>query len=211
MKIVILDIGLSNVGSVKNIINSVNSDVSCEIVTTPHNIEGSNLLILPGVGNFFEASQKINALGLRDIIVKNSTRNDFRVLGICLGMQLLGNSSEEGKGLGLGLIDGNSESLKNISNDITVPNMGWCDVEGFAIENETPRFYHVHSYHFKPKLSTDIWLTTQLGGEKIVVGIKRGRISGVQFHPEKSHRFGKIFFERYLNNAIQKSYTDCTN
>lgn len=202
MKIVILDIGLSNVGSVKNIINSVNSELSCEIVKTPDPIDRSNVLILPGVGNFFEASQKINALGLRDVIVKNSIRNNFRVLGICLGMQLLGNCSEEGEGFGLGLIDGYSESLKHVSNVVTVPNMGWCDVDGLTFEGETPRFYHVHSYHFKPKLDTDVWLTTKLGGKKIVVGVKRGPISGVQFHPEKSHRFGKIFFERYLNNAI---------
>ena len=201
-KIIILDVGLSNVGSVKNIIETLDLDVTCEIVTDPNYINESNLLIIPGVGHFKTAAAKIKNIGLHNIIEQNLKRRDFRLLGICLGMQLLGTTSTEGEGAGLGLIDGESTSLQKLSRNLKVPNMGWCDVTGFGNSIDNARFYHVHSFHFQPKSSSDIWLTTSLMGNNVVVGIKRDRVCGVQFHPEKSHRFGKLFFQRYLENAL---------
>lgn len=200
--VTILDIGLSNVGSVKNMIDALNLDISCQIRTDPEYINDTNLLILPGVGHFEKAAEKADQLDLRRLIKNNLKRRNFQLLGICLGMQLLGETSAEGAGLGLGLIKGTTIPLKTISPNLKVPNMGWCDVAGLKNSIDDARFYHVHSYHFKPRTYSNVWLTTKLAGKEVVVGIKNDRVSGVQFHPEKSHRFGKLFFRRYLENAL---------
>jgi len=202
MRVSVLDIGLSNSGSVKNMIDSLHMDVDSEVIHDTASLDQVNVLILPGVGNFSAAANIISDIALRAAIQSNLGRTDFKILGICLGMQLLGNWSEEGEGEGLGLVEGYSESLFKISPSMRVPNMGWCDVIGLGGISYLTRFYHVHSYHFKPAHSSDVWLKAKTSNQEIVVGIKHNQIYGVQFHPEKSHRFGREFFRLFLENAL---------
>lgn len=204
--IVIVDYGMGNLGSVKNMIKKVGAD---SIITSDKKvIEDAAQLLLPGVGSFDNAMKNLDDLGLIDIIKKKVLINKTPIMGICLGMQLLTKGSKEGKLEGFGFIDAYAKKfdLSSIGNSLPVPHMGWNKVylqkeskllqEGEEREN---RFYFVHSYAVNCKNKEDI-LTTTNYGHKFVSSFERNNIIGCQFHPEKSHKFGMKLFKNFVES-----------
>lgn len=200
--ITIIDYNLGNVGSIKNMIEFLGyTDV--EISANHERILNSSHLILPGVGSFDQGMLNLTELGL-DIVIKNYALNLKKpLLGICLGMQLLGHSSEEGVKPGLSLIDFHNIKFK-VPQPLKIPHMGWNTV--IVKKHDSPlvqgidqdyRFYFVHSYHAVPVNSNNIVLTTDYGYETCVA-VQEGHIYGVQFHPEKSHKFGMQLLKNFL-------------
>jgi glutamine amidotransferase len=200
--ITIIDYNLGNVGSIKNMIEYLGyHDV--EISSDHERILNSTHLILPGVGSFDQGMHNLTSLGLDKVIKTYALKIKKPLLGICLGMQLLGRSSEEGIKPGLSLIDFHNIKFK-VEQPLKIPHMGWNSVTVKKLDspivhglNQEYRFYFVHSYHAVPTNPNTIVLTTHYGYETCV-GIQDGPIFGVQFHPEKSHKFGMHVFKNFL-------------
>ena len=200
--IAIIDYGMGNVGSIKNILRKIG--YSSRIVTQPQELEGAKLLILPGVGSFDNAVEKLTNSGLFDKIRGMTLSGEAKLLGICLGMHLLARSSEEGKKTGLDLIPGRVLKFNKNKDNFKIPHMGWNNVTvdaeiGCLLKFDKSRFYFVHSYYFKcdePALSS---IGSTEYSIKFTSIVQSGNITGVQFHPEKSHRFGMEFFTNYLS------------
>ncbi len=158
-------------------------------------IASAERLILPGVGHFQHGMEQIEQLGLIDILKKEVSENKKPILGICLGMQLLTRHSEEGNLAGLGFIDAQTKKFELQDPTLKVPHMGWNTVEfkkdsPISIGVSTnPRYYFVHSYFVDCANQADLLCTTQYGQE-FVSGFQHENIFGLQFHPEKSHKFG---------------------
>ncbi|RZB31522.1 MAG: imidazole glycerol-phosphate synthase subunit HisH [Desulfobacteraceae bacterium Eth-SRB2] len=190
--IVIVDYGMGNLGSIQNMLKRIG--LAAIITADLQIISDAGKIILPGVGAFDNAMTRINNSGLRDVLDHKALVEQVPVLGICLGMQLLTQGSEEGNLPGLGWIPATTSRFPNTPN-LKVPHMGWNLVhrstrskitEGFE---EEPRFYFVHSYYVKVENEAHSILKTEYG-VKFDSAIQNGNICGVQFHPEKSHRFG---------------------
>ncbi|WP_284643280.1 imidazole glycerol phosphate synthase subunit HisH [Paenibacillus silviterrae] len=192
--ITIVNYGLGNLGSVANMFKRI----GVETVTTsdPAIIEQASKLVLPGVGHFDKAMENIEQLKLRGILNFKALEERRPLLGICLGMQLLTNGSEEGTSKGFGWIDAETTKFNFPGKtELKVPHMGWNTVQvakpcaltdGFA---GGFRFYFVHSYHVQVNNPEYSMLKTEYG-TTYESGIHRDNIYGVQFHPEKSHKFG---------------------
>lgn len=204
--IVIIDCGLGNLGSIRNMLKKIGSE--SVISSRAREIEEAEKLILPGVGSFDRGMSRLQELNLVPVLQKKVIEEKTAILGICLGMQLMTEQSEEGKIPGLGWFEG--ETVKFRMNpdqaNLKVPHMGWNTVSTSS-ENglfnglgEEPRFYFVHSYHVVCENKEDELATTHHGYE-FVSAVQRNHILGVQFHPEKSHQFGmallKNFIERF--------------
>ena len=203
--IVIVDYKMGNLGSVSNIIKKIGhtSIISSDIAT----IANASKIILPGVGSFEKAMNNLNELGLIDILNEKVVQQQTPTLGICLGMQLMTNFSEEGNVKGLGWV--NAKTVKfELSNfpELKIPHMGWNEVNfpqnHFLCENyhEKPRFYFVHSYHVECENEENKLMTTKHGIE-FTSAIFKGNITGVQFHPEKSHKFGMTLFKNFIERC----------
>jgi glutamine amidotransferase len=197
----ILDYGVGNIRSIANMLDYLNIDN--KFVSSLSDLVNVNKLILPGVGSFDYAMDKLNQLNLIPLIKNFASSNANILIGICLGMQLLGKSSEEGILPGLGLIDYNTLSLKNVCKN-NVPNMGWRSVKSDSsfkshILDES-KFYFVHSYFIPLSPSPRKYQTIIETYYEIdySAGIQKGNIYGFQFHPEKSHKYGMKLFT-YLN------------
>lgn len=198
--LVIVDYKMGNLGSIANMLKKIghSSVISSDIET----IVKAEKIILPGVGAFDKAMENLSNLNLIETLNKKALVDKVPVLGICLGMQLLANRSEEGILPGLSWINGNIIKFK-IENNLRVPHMGWNLVHKnkehplFQGMNETPRFYFVHSYHFSCSDSADVLATTNYGYDFTSV-VCRNNIAGVQFHPEKSHRFGMQLLKNFI-------------
>lgn len=196
-----VDYGVGNVGSIIRMAESAGMRVNAS--ADWRDIKKAKKLILPGVGNFGHAMGVLRAGNLDREIVALSDNQNVPLLGICLGMQLLGNRSEESSLTGLGIIDAEVVQLTVAkTKGRPVPHMGWNVVE--ARENNdlidtgapSPRFYFAHSYVVVPK-DPRIALATAVYGSTLCVAIQDKNVYGVQFHPEKSHRFGRTLFERF--------------
>lgn len=199
----IVDYRMGNLGSVVNMLKKAGG--VCEIATADPQIHAATKLVLPGVGRFDAAMAKLNELGWAELL-RDKARSGTPILGICLGMQLLANSSEEGNVSGLGLIPGRVRLLrfdKPQQRDLRVPHMGWNRVRAnrnhplISGIDETAKFYFVHSYYFECLDDRDCVLTTYYGHE-FASGVQRGNVMGVQFHPEKSHRYGMLFLKNFV-------------
>jgi glutamine amidotransferase len=205
MSIVIVDSGMGNVGSIVNMIKKIGgmSVVSSEIGI----ISTAKKLILPGVGAFDKGMKNLLGLGIVEILNNKVLHEKTPILGICLGMQLMTQSSEEGIEKGLGWIKANTLkfNFKYIQGKWCVPHMGWNTVtvkkaDPFIrdIELDHTRFYFVHSYHVACDREKDILLTCNYGFD-FTAAFRKENIMGVQFHPEKSHRFGMRVFRNFLS------------
>ena len=192
--IAIVDYGMGNLYSVKNMLKLLgyDSDVTGEI----SRIEAADKLILPGVGNFGKAMDVIRQSGLWEILNHKVLVEKTPILGICLGMQLLLEHSEEGDCDGFGWIPGEVRKFDFPEHpELKIPHMGWDYIEKqkesqlFADSTDGERYYFVHSYYVTCRNPADVAATTEYGIRFDSV-VQRDNIMGTQFHPEKSHRFG---------------------
>jgi imidazole glycerol-phosphate synthase subunit HisH len=201
--IVIVDYDMGNVGSIVNMMKKLGH--TAEVSSDPGVIGRADRLILPGVGSFDAGMANIRARGLVEVLDDTVVNRKTPVLGICLGMQLLGESSREGETKGLGWIP--AEAIRFSNEAQRVPHMGWNQVSPiaehwlFAGQPEDMRFYFVHSYHVLCKNPQD-QLATARYGASFSAAIGRGHILGVQFHPEKSHRFGMQLLRNFARHEF---------
>lgn len=203
--IVIIDYGVGNINSIKNMLKKIG--VESKISSSVDDIRSADKLILPGVGNFGYGMDQLNKSGLVEVLNQCVLEKKVPILGICLGAQLLTNGSEEAPGVpGLGWIKGDVKEFKFESNNtLKVPHMGWADISVekksglFNAENDELRYYFVHKYHMENIAESEV-LTKATYGYDFVCGIEKENIIGVQFHPEKSHRFGKELLSNFAKN-----------
>jgi len=199
----IIDFDMGNLKSIANMIKKIGYD-SC-ITRLPDEISAADKLILPGVGSFDQGIKKIRYYGLDNILHQEVIKQNKKILGICLGMQLMMSHSEEGSLKGLSWIEGDVKKFKFSSQqNLKIPHMGWNTVdiqkENILLEQSErieERFYFVHSYYVTCSCPENI-LATSFYGNKFVASFQRENIFGVQFHPEKSHRFGKKLLANFL-------------
>lgn len=200
--IVVVDYGAGNIGSVLSMIRKSGGEALTS--ASSEDVQRAQKIVLPGVGSFDYAARQLHQLGLVEPICERAQAGT-PLLGICLGMQLLAFSSEEGGLPGLGLIPGQVRrfSFGENSSSLRIPHMGWNQVtpskpHSLTVGLETgARFYFVHSYHYVCDDPADELFRTNHGYD-FTSGIQRNNIMGVQFHPEKSHRFGMQLFKNFI-------------
>lgn len=201
--ILILDYDMGNIASIKNMLHSIGYD-DVLISGDPSDIEKADKIILPGVGAFDTGMRNLHERGLVEPLRHAAKEGGKPVLGICLGMQLLGLDSEEGSSEGLSLIPFHTVRF-NLDENYKVPHMGWNDVRQEKddckltqyLTDEPARFYFVHSYHAVCDNDENSLMTAEYG-YRFTAAVCRGNIYGVQFHPEKSHKFGKALMKGYV-------------
>lgn len=194
-KVVVIDIGTGNVGSIRNMLAKIGA--AAETTADPEAVFRSDLLILPGVGAFDQAMASLDRTGLSEAIRRRAEVRDAPLLGVCLGMQLLVDRSEEGARAGLGLIPGQCLRFPPTvgGSQLRVPHMGWNTVRPTRTSEVLPslgldaRYYFIHSYYVAATRASAVLGTTEYG-IGFASAIEQGSIVGVQFHPEKSHRHG---------------------
>jgi len=193
---------MGNVASIQNILKRCNHQSI--ISNDPKVIEEADKLILPGVGSFDYGISNLEKLGIAEVLKKKVLIDKIPLLGICLGMQLLADSSEEGSLKGLGFIKAQSKKFEfNGQRNLKVPHMGWNYVEAqkntplFNNAYEEMRFYFVHSYFVQCENDNDILGTTNYG-HTFTSMINKDNIYGFQFHPEKSHKYGMLLLKNFV-------------
>ena len=194
----IIDAGIGNYNSVANMLDF--PELDNEVVRNPDKAANASHVILPGVGAFDYGMKSLIETGWYSYL--KSLDSKTKLLGICLGMQLMCRESEEGTQKGLDLLD--LKVMKFKSNDLPVPHMGWNSVEIekpnkiFQFENIKNRFYFSHSYYIETAAFLDGELCT-IYGSKFLSGFALENLYGVQFHPEKSHKFGMQIFRNFAS------------
>lgn len=189
--ITIAGYGLGNIKAFINVYKRLN--IECSIATTPHEILSAKKIILPGVGSFDYAMDKLNDSGLRDALDKAVLELHVPVLGICVGMQMMGTKSDEGKERGLGWIHGDVRKFESVLN-YPLPHMGWNTISPtredkiFKDLDATKGFYFLHSYYFE--CGDEYVLANTEYCTQFTSMINRKNIYGIQCHPEKSHASG---------------------
>lgn len=193
--IAIVDYGVGNLMSIANMLKK--AGFASTITSDRDELSQAEKLILPGVGAFDRAASRLRETGL-DEVVKTRAADGAWILGVCLGMQLLLDNSEEGSEAGLGLVPGAVRRFPSVVDDrrLLIPHMGWNTVrrseghEGIlpSVLNGS-RFYFVHSFHAVPIDQADVLATSNYGAPFTSM-VRHGRVIGAQFHPEKSHRNG---------------------
>jgi len=200
--ITIIDYGMGNLGSVSNMIRKVGG--RSRLTCSREEVLNSEKVLLPGVGSFDQAMSNLEELDLIESI-KGVALNGVPILGLCLGMQLLANSSEEGILPGLGLIKGKVVSFGENSG-LKIPHIGWnsvdyesnCPLFKEFDKFEEARFYFVHSYYFKCDIIENIAAITNYGFE-FPSAVYSSNVMGAQFHPEKSHKFGMKMIKNFID------------
>jgi imidazole glycerol-phosphate synthase subunit HisH len=203
----IVDYGVGNLASMQNMLKKIG--IPSLISSQKKDIEAADKLILPGVGAFDTCAEKLQLSELLETLTWKVLQEKIPVLGVCVGLQLLLEESEEGKLPGLGWIKGKIVKFNQtkLPEGTKIPHMGWTDVtlgkpsKLFAAMYEDPRFYFVHSYHAQLSDENDALLYADYG-YRFVAAIERGNIMGVQFHPEKSHKFGMRLLYNFSNGRL---------
>ena len=196
MKIGLIHAGSGNLKSISNALKNIG--FATETITKTNQFKGIDTIILPGVGSFKNAMNTLKKLNLIDSI-KDHVDNEKKLIGICLGMQLLFQKSYEfGENKGIGIIKG--EVLPFQESKLRVPHVGWntssSSVNGFS--NFNGDYYFVHSFYCEPKNKKDILFQTNYG-LKFCSAIKKDNVYGLQFHPEKSQKLGLKLLEKIIN------------
>lgn len=205
VKVAIVDYGMGNLHSVGKAVERLGHQI---IVTASQaEIEAADGVILPGVGAFGDAMKQLSQTGL-DKVLHDVAKRGQPLLGICLGMQLLFDESEEhGNYQGLGLLPG--KVVRFVEGELKIPHMGWNKLQ-FKAKNdallaglEEGYVYFVHSYHVLPTDRADLLAVTDYGHEVTAI-VGRGNVYGMQFHPEKSSELGMALLESFLSNVVAK-------
>ena len=206
--IVILDIGIGNPSSILNMLKKVGAEsVLCKDAATLNTATG---IVFPGVGSFDSCVEALNKSGLKETLEKKVLVEKIPFLGICLGMQILFQRSEEGLLSGLGWVDGKVVKFKNSEvtsgpKKLRIPHMGWNTVspkinDSLVSTEEEQRFYFVHSYYASAVPLENV-LATATYGLDFVCAVEKDNIIGTQFHPEKSHRFGMRLLKKFAEKC----------
>jgi len=202
--IAIVDYGLGNIRAFANIYKKLNIPYS--IVTEPDELGKATKIILPGVGAFDHAISQLDKSGMRDPLDELVRQHEIPVLGICIGMHMLAHSSEEGRLPGLGWIDGEVKKFdsSDMAKKFVLPHMGWNDITPVKpskifdkLESDS-RFYFLHSFYFACSNEDDVIAVTDYG-KKFACAVNAGNVFGIQFHPEKSHKYGIQLLENFAN------------
>ena len=191
----IVDYGLGNISAFFNIYKRLNIEVS--VVSSVEKLQSAERIILPGVGSFDWAMRKLNESGMREQLDFLVLDKQVPVLGVCVGMQMMAERSDEGDLLGLDWLDGDVKRFdeSSFTQKIDLPHMGWngvmpvIDHPLFSGLEEEARFYFLHSYYFSEKERSQVLAETDYSG-LFSASVYRNNILGVQFHPEKSHHWG---------------------
>lgn len=203
--IAIVDYDIGNLAAVSNMLRRIG--FPSVITNKPEEIVQAKGIILPGNGHFDACMQNLRRTDLIPLLEELVLEGSVPLLGICVGAQMLGRGSEEGAEPGLGWLDMDVLRFPALPG-LRVPHMGWDQVrvardgnpltQGFNAET---RFYFVHSYYMKPDNSQDVLLYSNYGVE-FAAGVARKNITGFQFHPEKSHRFGKQALSNFAERLL---------
>ncbi|UXH77639.1 imidazole glycerol phosphate synthase subunit HisH [Roseateles amylovorans] len=197
----IIDYGLGNILAFQNMYKRLNVPVG--LAKTVDDLEGATRLILPGVGAFDHAMEELERSGMRSRLDDLVLGKKIPVLGICVGMQMLAERSDEGARAGLGWIRGEVKGFKGLNQpDLLLPHMGWNDVHPaadhrlFTHLTTDARFYFLHSFYFECSDPAHVAAVSRYGKE-FSCAVSAGNIHGVQFHPEKSHHFGAQLLKNF--------------
>lgn len=203
--VTIVDYGIGNLGSLRNALAKVGH--TAEITSDPALVETADRLILPGVGAFDRAVTRLAESGLGAAVVASAGRG-APVAGVCLGMQLLMDGSEEGELPGLGLIPGRAHRFPAVVDGerLLIPHMGWSEAIPAKTSRLAPalseggRYYFVHSYAVDAADPGDVLTWTDYG-RRYASSVERDNVLGIQFHPEKSHRFGLAILRDFAGSS----------
>lgn len=198
----IIDYGVGNIQAFLTLFKRIG--VPAERAQTSEDIKTASRLILPGVGHFDNAMRKLNESGMREMLDQKVLQDKVPVIGVCVGMQMLATSSEEGILPGLNWIPGRVRAFKNLDSfKLPLPHMGWNKLHGEQHSqlfhrgfDDTPQFYFLHSYYFDTDDKKDVAAKAFYGIE-FEAGVSRGNVHGVQCHPEKSHRWGANLIKNF--------------
>lgn len=199
--IAIVDYGLGNVQAFKNVYERFHIPVT--LVKSEKDFSKAEKLILPGVGSFDYAMDKLNKSGMRNTLEELVLEENMPILGVCVGMQMLAKFSEEGDLPGLNFIDAEVKKF-NLRQGGILPHMGWNNVNPrnynglFRGMQEEARFYFLHSFYFQAYEESEIEAIANYE-EDYTCAIRKNNIFGVQFHPEKSHSFGAKLLTNFAN------------
>lgn len=191
--ITIVDYGLGNVNAFLNVYRRLN--IAARTARRADDLHDAVKIILPGVGAFDHAMARLTESGMRNALDEAVLRRRVPILGVCVGLQMLGRDSAEGRLPGLGWIDGRVQSLASLAAPLPVPHIGWNDARPVADERlfarleSPPRFYFLHSFYFHCDRAGDAIAMADYGRD-FACAVRAGNVYGVQFHPEKSHRNG---------------------
>jgi glutamine amidotransferase len=199
--IAVIDYDVGNVGSIANMLKKAGAEA--EITADLEKIGRADKIVLAGVGSFDTGMQKLRERGMVELLDRKVRDGGTPLLGICLGMQFFARGSEEGTEPGLGWLKARTVRFKlPPESRLKVPHMGWNGLDLAPSANGShgiapdARFYFVHSYHLVCEDESDVLARTTYG-YPFVSAVRRGNIFGVQFHPEKSHRFGLALMEHF--------------
>lgn len=201
--ITVIDYGLGNISAFANVYKRL--DIPFTIARHASDLNTASKLILPGVGAFDHAMKRFDETGMREPVTRLVLEQDIPILGICVGMQILGLSSDEGNLAGLGWVDGRVKKLNGLSaSNMPLPHMGWNNVnlvkqDPLFVGLETSsRYYFLHSYYFECTHQENILAESEYGCD-FACAVRHKKIYGVQFHPEKSHHYGARLLKNFAD------------